>query len=306
MPLTISEVVEPLIVASFIQSLLYGLYIATFSVSLRWLLFNDNEWTIRSRFNKPMLIISCLIFLLLTTDIIISFQITLATYRRDPVFVTYNTISVAAEGLTIILVDAVLIFRCFIVYSRQWRVIYIPLAFWLGNIVCTIIFTYWSVLVIQGPLPDAIPPRLFHISQAFYACTIATNIYATSAIILRIWGAAKQSCNSDTGDTLFFSIRIIAESGLLYTITSIMLLITYVLSPISNTGAIAELQCSAINFPVTGIAFNLILIRVAQQRVTSDSRANLTKPISALRFRTVSTGTKSSNTFGNEGVGSLP
>ena len=75
-----------------------------------------------------------------------------------------------------------------------------------------------------------------------------------------------------------FTIRVIVESGLLYTITSI---VTFCLELMPNeeplviasaivctNGPIARIVSNSRtqNFPIAGIAYNLILMRVAQNR----------------------------------------
>jgi hypothetical protein len=80
-----------------------------------------------------------------------------------------------------------------------------------------------------------------------------------------------------------FAIRVIAESGLLYTLTSISTLSAVLLCPdnwFAITSAIVcrkELNAAGglshpctQSFPTSGIAFNLILIRVAQNRASSE------------------------------------
>ncbi|KAF8342373.1 hypothetical protein F5887DRAFT_1076172 [Amanita rubescens] len=94
---------------------------------------------------------------------------------------------------------------------------------------------------------------------SYFTATITINIYATSAITLRIWR------NSLSRRFAHFAIRVIAESGLLYTITSIVNVCTLFPSP--NIGFTTA---SGISFPVAGIAFNLILIRVAQNRANPE------------------------------------
>ena len=83
-----------------------------------------------------------------------------------------------------------------------------------------------------------------------------------------------------------FTIRVIVESGLLYTITSI---VTFCLELMPNeeplviasaivctNGPIARIVSNSRtqNFPVAGIAYNLILMRVAQNRAKHEVYAS--------------------------------
>ncbi|PFH47645.1 hypothetical protein AMATHDRAFT_6561 [Amanita thiersii Skay4041] len=110
-----------------------------------------------------------------------------------------------------------------------------------------------------------------------------------AAIIYRIWSASRQSTGM-SGYNLRLTIRIIAESGFIYTVTNIATLISLVVSsePVYNEIAIIVSEVfSAINYPVAGIAFNLILIRVAQQRASSDV-VESQESVSSARFRGLS------------------
>jgi len=107
---------------------------------------------------------------------------------------------------------------------------------------------------------------LFPVVISFWSATITLNLYSTTMIILRIRCVIREftatqtstvsSCPSQPQSTLQNAMRIVIESGLLYTLTSIFVLITPIKGsdPIFITTA-AEVQ-------VIGIAFNLILIRV--------------------------------------------
>ena len=53
----------------FVQALLYGIYVTTLAHCLRWLLLDDEGWTLRRKINWSMLTISVLLFPLLTTTL---------------------------------------------------------------------------------------------------------------------------------------------------------------------------------------------------------------------------------------------
>ena len=59
----------PYIIEAMVQALLYGLYLVTLVHCLRWLLFADNGWSYRKDINRPMLIVTVVIFLLSTASL---------------------------------------------------------------------------------------------------------------------------------------------------------------------------------------------------------------------------------------------
>jgi len=89
--------------------------------------------------------------------------------------------------------------------------------------------------------------------------TVALNILTTSLIVLRLWSVSREIRPQITGRPyLGLVMRIIIESGLLYTLTAIITLGTGVLKNGADYIAAAALV------QITGIAFNLIIIRCDQ------------------------------------------
>lgn len=66
---------ETLLMGLFAQALLYGLYAASLVHCLRWLIYTDDGWEQRERFNKLMLIATILIFILSTINLGITLRL---------------------------------------------------------------------------------------------------------------------------------------------------------------------------------------------------------------------------------------
>ena len=81
------DLYQSFLCATFVQALLYGIYFTTLAHSLRWLLLDDEGWKVRRRINWFMLIISILLFLLSTTDLVLTLI----------VLINYNDLSVAVH-----------------------------------------------------------------------------------------------------------------------------------------------------------------------------------------------------------------
>ncbi|KAF8333004.1 hypothetical protein F5887DRAFT_1080459 [Amanita rubescens] len=257
---------ETFIITTTLQALLTGVYFTLFLLCLRWLVFSDDGGTLRKPIQWPFLIITVILFAFSVTD----FGLTLQTTILIPQSASMTTTSLIYVGIINsiieasipIITDSVLIFRCWTVYNRSWRIAVLPLLLLLYNISIFLVSTYHNTFVvltgneppIRGPYGDN------ERQESYLASTIIINIYASSAIILRIWR------NSLSRRLARFAIRVIAESGLLYTLTSIVAF--SMVFPTSNVGF---LMADAINFPTAGIAFNLILIRVAQNRANQET-----------------------------------
>ncbi|PFH50980.1 hypothetical protein AMATHDRAFT_40507 [Amanita thiersii Skay4041] len=269
------SIAEVAVIATFVQAILYGLYISTLIYCLRWLLFTDEGWKLRKRPQSVMLGVTVVLFILSTSDLVLSLYNTIFFSNLNggdvPSYIGVPTFII--ENVTVVIVDCVLIYRCWVVYARSWRFVSLPLVLWVGDIGCLILFIYWSSTGEGGWGGSSDFTRRNRVLEAFYACTIATNVYATSAIIFKIWYVSRQS-NTES-QRLRFTIRVVAESGLLYTLTSIMLLCGTFFA--SEALLVLQALFTGINFSMTGIAFNLILIRVSQHRVQTENQDHMRK-----------------------------
>ncbi|KAM6499532.1 hypothetical protein JOM56_005040 [Amanita muscaria] len=232
----------PFVIALFVQTLMYGLYVTTLVHCLRWLFYDDKGWKLREKINWAMATITVLVFMFFTIDLALTLQITIDSLENwgKPLLDRINVVTIMIENITILIVDAVL-------------------------------------SMVDHVLLKTVP------SNGFLA-----------AIIYRILRAAKETGRPSR--RLHNTCRILGESGILYTISSIlnlsasMLDITpkyFVLKVVVDTIALT-------NFSMTGITFNLILIRVGQGRATEETHLNsqdtLKQPtLSTLRFHVPAT-----------------
>ncbi|PFH45017.1 hypothetical protein AMATHDRAFT_72070 [Amanita thiersii Skay4041] len=271
---------ESVIVGTFVQGLLYGLYLATLMHAVRWLAFADEGWVLRKfrAINWPMLVITTLIFLMMTADLGLSFHVILYVIRHKGKSKGIDLVITAfLENATRMIVDGTLIYRCYIVYGQSIGIIIMPVILLVGSIGCLIVYTYENVRILYGQLPNF---ALLHIIEAIYSCNVAITVFTTSAIVYKIWRVSRSSSSSKR--SLGFSMRVIAESGMLFTFTSILLIsVMFEYSPRLEA---AQLVLSGINFSMTGVAFNLIILRVFKHRVKVDNITPASKQISTIRF----------------------
>ncbi|KAM6499791.1 hypothetical protein JOM56_005299, partial [Amanita muscaria] len=157
------------------------------------------------------------------------------------------------------------IYRCWVVYAKSWRVICVPVIFWLASLACSVLESYYSGLYYKGQSHEAFPIAV-NALIGLYACNIAITVYTTAAIIYRILSSRRNSGGNHK--RLNYAMRILAESGVLYTT---MIIFSLVGTWYNNTTWVETLGISSISdamaFSTDGISFNLILIRVYQSRV---------------------------------------
>ncbi|KIL53978.1 hypothetical protein M378DRAFT_174504, partial [Amanita muscaria Koide BX008] len=136
----------------------------------------------------------------------------------------------------------------------------------------------------------------------FCVCNIVVNIYTTSALVYKIWRAAKNIAG--TNHLLYRTCRILTESGILYTLPSVLYLACLIKSriiesndplqaPTVDSIVLLDLVLS-IERPLStfmpGIAFNLITIRPQDTWANSrDSRGTTLLPSELLNHPDTST-----------------
>jgi len=167
-----------------------------------------------------------------------------------------------------LITDAVLIYRCWVVYAKSWRIVCLPIFFWVLHLASAIVCIFYLTPLINPKDVESVIHAFileYYFWIVFYCANIATNIYATSAIVLRILKVAKGTGSSNSSKRLYHVSRILTESGILYTSTSVLSLVGAIKMRWIELSLFSILT-SIVNFSMTGITFNLILIRVAQDR----------------------------------------
>ncbi|KAM6499792.1 hypothetical protein JOM56_005300 [Amanita muscaria] len=280
------SITESFVTSLLVQTSFYGLYMATFGVCLRWLLFADEGWRLRKPLDWPMLVATIIIFASYTILLGADAWLTMESVKGFG-FIPYYTyvlgaLTIAATAAIVLVTDAVMIYRCWKVYNKSWRITVLPGLFWLGCLISFIMVFYYNyqsnVLLNVHPITvqivdqietDLQQSRKFH--PALYPFNAATNIYTTTAIIARIMRRSSEASGRSV-KRLQHLCRILAETGFLYTLSTIPPLVTYFLDPTKYL--LANEATTIIYYYLAGITFNLVLIRVGQSRAEAgDSQA---------------------------------
>ncbi|KAJ7218213.1 hypothetical protein C8J57DRAFT_1732297 [Mycena rebaudengoi] len=271
---------EAELLAVFIHCILYGVYLVTLGMTARVLLTNESgQWRTRSELNWIALVVCTMLFLNATVDtVFVMIQIVEAFVGyKGPggaihVFTQGSSwqsmIKVFCVGLQSLIGDGLLIYRCwFLWHAKSWMVAAFPAIIWLAN--CAIHTRVVQLLsqVTQGLVTGA---TLQPWGQAFWILTICINITATGLIVLRIWKVEKQnesfrapmeSTPNRPPTILSRAMRNIVESGMIYTVASILMCAAFTARSTLNYPA------SALEIHSVGITFNLIIIRGANRPI---------------------------------------
>ncbi|KAF9450646.1 hypothetical protein P691DRAFT_700814 [Macrolepiota fuliginosa MF-IS2] len=171
----------------------------------------------------------------------------------------------AVANVNVLLADAVLIHRCWVIYGRRKSIIIFPVFIWLGALFCTILQIYLQVAHIKNPkigpyswasVTMTLGPGIVLIP--FWSCTILLNAYSSIVLIRRIYQTSKECRGFASVKHLHLLIRIVAESGLLYFSITLAHLVVWF-----GTNDFAINIISVLNAPIIGIAFDWLLIRIA-------------------------------------------
>ncbi|KAK7035831.1 hypothetical protein R3P38DRAFT_2909264 [Favolaschia claudopus] len=281
-------ITEAQIVALFLESVFWGIYLVTFFLCIRSLLFDLNlERRRLSDLNWPMLIVTLSMCVFATLDVAVGLL------HNIQAFVQYNGPGGAAEEFSHIsdwvnivktvdvvmqtlLGDGMLIYRCWIIYLKSWPVVGCSILLWCGSAVCTgmiihIVATLHSNALITS---SSLNPLIL----SFWVLSITQNITTTGLIVFRIWRVDRRSSsfayhsNSSSAKAhqgrLREAMRIILDAGLMYATVAALVFITQMTNSNSTYGV------SDVEVQVVGITFNLIIIR-ANRRALDEAQAAL-------------------------------
>ncbi|KAF5327409.1 hypothetical protein D9619_003954 [Psilocybe cf. subviscida] len=291
--------IEAGIWSTLIQTLLTGVYTMIFVQTITPILRTGQE--------KVYAAVLTLIFMAITANLATSWKMLRVALilNNDTRFSMAKTILVgnAADRVVlnftsrsaILLADIIMIWRCYTLWARNKRLLLIFSLLLLGEFVLLLKLTpaNLSSTDIKGGAP------------AFNFISSAITILATVLIILRIvMFVNKSEGGLGFSGSYTLIIKIILESGVLYTVslmaTSILYLIVILQDDMSSRavklaeGLLIWLQALV---PITGIATTLIAFHVATGRANDEATLSQSKPTSTLQFEGMGAQTQYSVTF---------
>lgn len=276
------------VIAAFMNTFLYGLYVSTLAHCIRWLLFRYEGWKLRKQINIPLLLITIYSSIVVTVNAGMVLQKAIyPSWGCDIPAYIVSIVVINTLGFTLFWVmDAFLIYQCWVLYAKSWRVICPPLALWTMHIISSIIGVTWSVVgtanLNRRPLSTTWILKTFDIIFAF---TTAATVYATFAIVYHN-ARSLRSSNNNTGYFLN-ACCVTAESGLLLSLT--LLSTSIAIAAGTNLQLGADIFAN-INLNAIGISFNLVLIRVGhkQAKTENNTRPHENVAMTTLRFANTS------------------
>ncbi|KAG1746892.1 hypothetical protein EDB19DRAFT_331343 [Suillus lakei] len=212
--------------------------------------------------------------------------------NETPALMGANLLSSVADFIG----DLLLLYRCWLVWGKQFYVIVLPLLTALGGFGC--ILPLPSLVLSINPTSPVPPTEIVPLTIAGYALPLCTNIIVTGLIAGRLWYLSRIVIIDEHGKSVISKIAaggrpmmLIIESGALYLVTQ---LIFVVLVAIQNN---AESVLSLAGTQIYGIASILILIRVGLGISSEQTVPAMTTP---MEFWSSTIGVRSVETWRND------
>jgi len=216
------------------------------------------------------------------------------THRDDPggvpryieteVSVWYETLASAAVVTCVLLGDALLLYRVFLVYGSRFAVVAIPLIAYIIAFILAVI----QVVVSGQPNGNFFGIETIKIGVSYYAISICMNIVLTVLICVRLLRASKQMSgilDREAGTAYTSAAAILVESAAFYSASGIMFLIPYAMQ------VQVAILFGQIWTKMSVICPLLIILRVVNGRAWKD---NMLTTVTPLEFATMSVGVESS------------
>ncbi|KAF9529971.1 hypothetical protein CPB83DRAFT_764354 [Crepidotus variabilis] len=286
------------LVGLFMQSIFYGT-----------LLWGDGWFKPLRLVHKKMLLATTLMFIFASLDLAFHLRHNLEAFiyfNGDPIddfndsSYWLNVVSMGCYVAQIFVGDAVLLFRCWIVYQRTWIVVILPMILWLATTACGITTIYIEATINSaGKLLNS--KNLLPFITSMLCLTLATNVLTTTSrsfphsviclnvalIVLRIWGIRRNLTGIYTPHYPLTNLLVVLiESGLMYTLS---ILILFGLYMASNNG---QYGVSDAVVQIIGITFNLVITSVdrkesSNRSTTHPARSHSTQPSSCLPMHNI-------------------
>jgi len=154
--------------------------------------------------------------------------------------------------LQTVLGDAVLLWRCYIVWNKTLFVLIPGVIIILANFALGIVVS-WAVNA-AVPGKDIFNTAVQYIT-AFFATTLCVNMSCSAAIAFKIW-LSRRSAPITSGISLVPIIAVIIESGAIYSTSILSTLIAYL------SGSNGQYAALDLVTPLVGVVYCLIVLQI--------------------------------------------
>ncbi|KAF7359670.1 hypothetical protein MVEN_00691200 [Mycena venus] len=264
-------------IGALLENIIYGVYFSVFSECC--VLFYKKKKT-QGTVHAYLLVTTGVMFTLITVRCILDNYRCIIAFNNDdlnpgpPNSVT-GILGNACLVLVVIVADVFIVFRTFIVWSRNWLVIIIPSLLFLANL---IIAVFAMISYVELGSANATIWSSVDWLNAFISLTLCTNTICTGLISFRIIQVYRRvawmtSARSRSGHESLRIVSVIVESAATFTT---MLVATLVVGRLKGFVIFILIDCLP---PTTGLVFSYIIIRVSRGTSYGEMPLNHPPPI---------------------------
>lgn len=270
--------------AIWLETMFYGMNFVLFWACLTML-------TIRRRtpkINKILVGIAVIMFSFSTAHVSLGFQrliegfIVLRDRPGGPgaffsdVSIPANVVKVGIHTVNSIIGDSVVVWRCFLVWGRDWKMCIVPILLIIASAICGFAQTVYFARAKK--LHSAFAHSLQIWNGSLFSLSLATNVVVTVLIALRVWYMLR--LGGGTASFRYWRVLvIIIESGMIYSVALICELTLYFLG--SNAFYIVYDPIAQL----TAITPTMIIILAALQLTSNDVHSRWTRSKNARIFK---------------------
>ncbi|KAJ7459020.1 hypothetical protein FB451DRAFT_1406185 [Mycena latifolia] len=223
------------LIALFVSCVLYGILLTTFVPCIRSLLFSASQkFQIKPRreIKFPILVATTLMFFVSTFSAVLSLQDVIDAFidYHGPggALEFYNTVNAGwkhwmlavEDAVQVIVGDALLIYRCYVIHDRNWRAIAVPGVSWMAMAALSITVAYREATLTGAKWLNDPSICMIPILSAVLLLTFTTSVSTTYLIVRRLFtlGSHPKLCGALQPHFLARVGIIFFETGLIYTI----------------------------------------------------------------------------------------
>ncbi|KAF9465436.1 hypothetical protein BDZ94DRAFT_1214614 [Collybia nuda] len=253
-----------ILIAIWVEVLFYGIYTCLFFESL-YIMFKKRK--ARTCSGKVFLVAILLMYIIATVDIALNLYRMIQAYiwLRDSVGPVFYLLDMRrwdniAHNLNLCFMtwlgDALVIYRCFIIWNRSYLVILVPSLLLIFSIAVNVVIMFW----LTHPFSVSFMGLITWMDMV-YPVNLAQNILTTGLIAFKILYQHRISTAAGVRRAgsrlrLIHIVRILVESAMVYTFQVLILMILYF--RLHNAQFIVQYAI----IPTIGIVFNLIAVRI--------------------------------------------
>ncbi|KAG2338099.1 hypothetical protein BDR05DRAFT_1062938 [Suillus weaverae] len=282
----------PALIGFGCEAVLYGSYCILFIIS--WIVLGLKRRS--PNLSSPVVFANCLLFFCCTAHFALEFNHFYTTLESTGV----DNYSAETPGLmgadflisfTDLVGDLVLVYRCWMLWGKNYYVVILPLLSSFGGFAC--IMELLHLLIITDPTASAPPAAVVTLGLVGYILPLVTNVVVTSLIVYRIWISSrivKESPVVIGQGASHRAMMLIIESGALYLMTQFVFVVLFAIQH-PSLGIVAVIATQ-----VYGIAPTLIIIRVG----LGISSEHTTKAVTSTRIEWIARPGDNTGTSGTQ------